>query len=346
MRTMIFLVSALAMAAAAAAEPDYRAINADAVRRHVLPRYTALAEASAALEAATRSHCADPAALREPWRRAMAAWQGAQHLRFGPIEYFNRAQRFAFWPDPRNVVQRQLAELFERRDPAALDPDKLVTGSVATQGLTALERVLFDPAESGHLKDDAFRCRWLAAVGANLAAMARDTLAEWSKPPQHFAERFVRADGDGSQYHAPSEATLELFKGVYAAVELVADHKLARPMGDKAAAARPRLAESWRSESSLANVRINLAAARELYASLERGVGDAALRAEIARRFAAAVATAEEVKGPLETAVADPARRPAVEKLRREAAALKRLLADRLAPALGLPLGFNALDGD
>ena len=42
----------------------------------------------------------------------------------------------------------------------------------------------------------------------------------------------------------------------------------------------------------------------------------------------------------------DPARRPAVEKLRREAAALKRLLADRLAPALGLPLGFNALDGD
>lgn len=73
------------------------------------------------------------------------------------------------------------------------------------------------------------------------------------RPPQDYAVHFIAADGNGSQYQAPSEATLELFKSLYAAVELVADHKLARPMADKPATSRPRLAESWRSETSLAN---------------------------------------------------------------------------------------------
>jgi hypothetical protein len=346
MKTITLLIGLCVSAAAWAAEPDYRALNADAVAKHILPRYRTLAAATDALAQAARRHCDNPAALAEPWRQAMAAWQSVQHLRFGPIEYFNRLQRFAFWPDPRNIAQRQLAELFEKRDAAALDPAKLVTGSVAIQGLRALERAIFDPGERKQFPGDAYRCRWLAAAADNLAVMARDTLSEWAGPPQDFAARFVRADGDGSQYHAPGEATLELFKSVYAAVELIADHKLARPLGDKAAAARPHLAESWRSETSLANVKINLAAARDLYASLAPGVGDAALRQDIAQRFAATLAAADAVRGPLESAVGDPARRPAVERLRREALALKRVLADRLAPALGLPLGFNALDGD
>lgn len=346
MRIPSLLFALLAAAGAAAAEPDYRAINAGAVERHVLPRYRALAEATGTLAAAAKAHCADPQAVQEPWRRAMAAWQGAQHLRFGPIEYFNRLPRMEFWPDPRNVAQRQLAELFERRDPAALDPQKLVTGSVAIQSLSALERVLFDTQELKRLAGDAYRCRWLEAVAANVAAIARETLSDWTAAPQDYAPRFVAADGKGSQYHAPSEATLELFKGVYAAVELVADHKLARPLGDRIAEARPRLAESWRSETSLANIRANLHAAHDLYASLAPGVADPGLAGEIRQRFAAAIAAAEAVRGPLETAVGDAQRRPAVEKLRRDALALKRVLADRLAPALGLPLGFNALDGD
>jgi len=346
MRILATLIALIVATSAAAAEPDYRAINADAVAKHILPRYRALAEATDKLAASAKAHCADPQALEEPWRQAMAAWQGAQHLRFGPIEYFNRLPRFAFWPDPRNIAQRQLAELFEKRDAAALDPAKLVTGSVAIQGLSALERAVFDPEERKRIASDAYRCQWLAATAANLAGMARDTLTEWTRPPQDYAARFVAADGQGSQYHAPSEASLELFKSLYTAVELAADHKLARPLGDKPATARPRLAESWRSETSLANIKVNLGAARELYASLAPGVGDAALRAEIPQRFASAVAAADAVRGPLETAVGDVARRPAVEKLRREATALKRVLADKLAPALGLPLGFNALDGD
>lgn len=352
---MRILLLALGLVAAAggalAADVDYRAINADAVRRHILPRYAALAEATARLDRAAQAFCAAPAAdkiapLQEAWRTGMSAWQGVQHLRFGPVEYFNRLPRFAFWPDPRNVAQRQLADLFEKRDAEAMTPARLVSGSVAIQGFSALERVLFDPAESAMLVVDAFRCRWLTAVAGNVAAMAHDILADWSGPPQDFARKYLKADGEGTQYHAPSEATLDLFKSVYAAVELVADHKLARPLADKIASAKPRLAESWRSGTSLDNVKGNLAAARDLYQSLAPGVPEAALRGEIARRFDQAAASANAIALPLEKAVGDAGARPAVETLRRDAQAVKRLLAEKLAPALGLPLGFNALDGD
>jgi len=350
-KILLALCLVAAAAGAIAAEPDYRAINADATKRHILPRYAALAEATGKLDAAARAFCAAPATnkiapLQAAWRQGMAAWQAAQHLRFGPVEYFNRLPRFAFWPDPRNVTQRQLAELFEKRDADTMTQQKLVSGSVAIQGFSALERELFDQAEIAKLAAEPFRCQWLQAVTGNIAAMARDIQADWTGPPQDFATKYLKADGDGSQYHQPSEATLDLFKSVYTAVELVADHKLARPLADKLAAAKPRLSESWRSEVSLDNLKANLAAARDLYVSLEPGVPDAALRGEIVHGFDTAIASANGIAIPLEKAVADAGARPAVEKLRRDSQALKRLLAEKLAPALGLPLGFNALDGD
>jgi predicted lipoprotein len=44
--------------------------------------------------------------------------------------------------------------------------------------------------------------------------------------------------------------------------------------------------------------------------------------------------------------VSDPAERAKLETLKKEAGALKALLAQRLTAALAIPLGFNALDGD
>ena len=54
----------------------------------------------------------------------------------------------------------------------------------------------------------------------------------------------------------------------------------------------------------------------------------------------------DEIGPPLNRAVADPMVRPAVERLLEELRGVRRLLTERLAPALGLASGFNALDGD
>src|SRR3546814_3214031 len=72
------------------------------------------------------------------------------------------------------------------------------------------------------------------------------------------------AKSDGL-YHEPKDATLDLFKSLYTAVELIADHKLARPLGGSIDQARPHLAEAWRSQRSMRNIVINLRAAQDLY---------------------------------------------------------------------------------
>jgi len=342
---LLRLLVLLLLLASPAAAADYAALNAAAVERHVLPGYAALAAATARLDAEARASCVDVPALQAAWRGAMRAWQGVQHIRFGPVELFQRHARFAFWPDPRNVAGRQLAELFAQRVPEAIAPHSFAVGSVAVQGLGAMERALFEPEQAKALAGDAYRCDWLRASAANVATMAREVEAEWRGPPRDFARRFSSATPGGT-YADAREATLDLFKSLHSAVELVADHKLARPLGDKPEAARPRLAESWRSTASLDNAVANLEAARGLYDALAAGVADKALDAELRKSFADALAAAAAIGRPLEEAVVERRDRVKVERLQRAATQLKGLLADRLSKALDLPLGFNALDGD
>ncbi|GAB4195094.1 MAG: imelysin family protein [Thalassobaculales bacterium] len=323
MRAIIAL--ALLLLAAPAPAADHAALNRAVVAGHILPAYARLTAATAALEQATAAGCGDADRLRAAFATATLAWQGAQHLRFGPADWFNRARRFALWPDPRNTVGRQLAELLAR---GSL-PD-FATGSVAVQGLTALERMLFEPALAARLAEP-FPCAWLRATAANLAGMARDLEAEWR------GDRYL-------PMVQPQEATLEIFKSLHTAVELAADHKIARPLGNSPAAARPRLAEHWRSALSGPAVAENLRAAESLFAAMAPFVADRALAADIAGRLAATAAAARDLD--LDHAWSDPQLRPAAERLRADLAALKTVLAEKLTAALDIPLGFNALDGD
>jgi predicted lipoprotein len=165
-----------------------------------------------------------------------------------------------------------------------------------------------------------------------------------------------RAGLDQLRFRDAAEVTVVLFTSLSAAIELVADHKLARPLGTSAKNARPRLAEAWRSRQSLNNIRNNLAAAQAMYGG-ENGdggisafvrdvVGDGALDALMTRAFAQTLATANGITVPLEDGITKAQSRPPFDKLARETKALKTLLTQRLAPALNVPVGFNSLDGD
>ena len=108
-----------------------------------------------------------------------------------------------------------------------------------------------------------------------------------------------------------------------------------------------RRAEAWRSGLSRAAIGENLAAVATVYRlGLRPRLGDAALGREIEAAFAAAHTALDALAMPLPAAVADPAARAQVEALRAAVSQLKALVSQRLAPALGLSLGFNSLDGD
>lgn len=64
------------------------------------------------------------------------------------------------------------------------------------------------------------------------------------------------------------------------------------------------------------------------------------------KAFAMTRDTARGIDKSLAAAVEDPAVRPQVEKLSIQVLALKQIVKTRLASALDLTVGFNALDGD
>lgn len=354
----LIILATATFSAQAAEDADYRRLNQAIVTDHILPRYQHFAQATDGLASAADQACAarrtaDLGALRETFAVAMDAWQSVQHIRFGPVEFFSRVSRISFWPDPRNTVGRQLDELLTKRDEQLLAPDVFAKGSVAVQGFPALEILIYGEEATAKLRADtdeaAFRCAVVKAIAHNLQAMARDIDAEWTAGDDPYTKLLDRADD--VRFRRPGEVTVELFKSLYTAVELVADHKLARPLGNSAQAARPRLAESWRSKRSIDNIRRNLAAARVLYegeisAFVRDVTGDAALDALLRRAFAQTLATANGITVPLEDGVGKAPTRAPFDKLSRETKALKALLVQRLAPALDVPVGFNQLDGD
>jgi predicted lipoprotein len=368
----LLLIAALLIAGArtAVAEHDaeaYRALNAELVARHIVPRYAHFAKMAMSLENRAEEACVtpSPARLEEVRKAALAAedaWQSVQHIRFGPAEQDMRSSRLEFWPDVRNRTGRELDALLAAHDPGILRPDAFARTNVVVQGFPALERLLYeaDGASSITVSDAGgrYRCALARAIAANISAIASAVQRAWTEGDGSYAAEMARAGGEFARYRTPREATLDLFKSLHSAVEVVADHKLGRPLGDSLQAARPKLAESWRSERSMENICRNLEAARDMYLG-EDGSGnagfsrfvrevakDAPLDDLLKRAFTQTVETADSVEVPLVRAVSDPAERTKLETLKKEAGALKALLAQRLTAALAIPLGFNALDGD
>ena len=352
--TMLGLFAAANVALAAAAEPtadDYRRLNLELVDAVVLPAYARLADSAAALDAqATRLCAADGSldATRAAWGEAFDAWQGVQHLRFGPVELFMRSMRMQFWPDPRNSVAREVDGLLAKGAPTP-SFDEL---TVPAQGFPALEVLLYgEPPAPG-----TPACALLTTIAGGVAKMAADTLGGWRGGERPYREVVAQAAAGTSHYQSDQEVTQDFFKAAHAALELIADHKLARALGSSVDTARPQLVESARSGRSVANIRANLAAAEALYVGgddtggfsriVREVAGDAALDKLLRRAFRQTRGTAASITLPLAQAVVDPVERIKVQKLAREAGALKALLAQRLAPALGIALGFNSLDGD
>ena len=335
------------------AQADYARINAALVENHVLPRYRRLAEKTGAFAAAAENFCGprpsiDAAMLREAFHDAMRAWLGIQHVRFGPVEYFSRLQRFHFWPQARGKVARAV-EAGLALDDAALSPDRFARSSAAVQGFPAAERLLF----ANERIADRSGCRLLRAVTANLRRMADGIVAGWTGGETPFVRTVAGPGPDNGLFGDHREATLALFRSLHDGLQFIVDVRLKPVVGESLEKARPVLAESRPSGRSTRNVIDSLEAARALYWG-EGGPGLGALTARVdpkldrlmRKAFRATLKTARSIDRPLERAATDPALRPRVAKLTLQARALKQIVRDRLSKALGLAVGFNALDGD
>ncbi|CAO3437671.1 imelysin family protein [Azospirillum doebereinerae] len=329
-------------------------------RTHALPRFEAFAAATTAYAERLDRFAATPDAAgleesRAAHRAVTDAWAAVQHLRPGPLTMDLRSDRIAFWPERPGVVQRQIGQILRDRNAKLLEPGALARQSAAVQGLTVLERLLFDDnvTADAFTGDDAKRFRGALAVAAarNLAAMAADSRDGWKALEGPLAAGEPTILGQ-----TPADAVNTLFGSAVTAMQVVVDQKLMAPLGASVAEAKPAVVEALRSGRSVRNIVINLEAMRALMLGEAGGPGFAALlpanadgdtaRQALDESFAAAIGAAAAIPAPLNVAVADPAMHKKADGALRLIKAARVEMLGTLAPLLEITLGFNELDGD
>ena len=127
--------------------------------------------------------------------------------------------------------------------------------------------------------------------------------------------------------------------------QLVDDNKLLNALGKNTASAKPKLAEAWRSARSARDIQLNLKAAREMTDVFAHDLKPAD-RAKLDKALNTAMAAANALPNDLGAAAADPKRRSKLETARTTIKAAQAAITAILPPALGVNLGFNALDSD
>ena len=320
----------------------------------VIPTYRRLADATKRNEAGwdlfvqTRER-ANFAMLRGGYTLVADAWAMAQIIKMGPVSLFLRYERFAYWPEARNVTQRMLDALIASNDPKELAPETLVRDNVAAQGLTALERLLYDgdmPAQL--LKAPGRPGEWRTQIGQgiarNMASIARDVLAEWTAPDGVRAAIAANKGWKTIFADTPEAASL-LLTELVTAFRLMHDVKLLPVMGASPDVARPRVSEAWRSGRAQRNLKLNIESAQAMTRIWAEGV-PAAHRTKLDSLYATALKATDAVPADLGEAAADPRRRPLVEASRASIKAVQLDIAAVLPVDLGITLGFNSLDGD
>ena len=320
---------------------DFRTV----AEEHILTGYRQLSESTLALKHVVHGLCDKTEGVtandaRSLFRNAFKDWQSIQHIRFGPVQYLSRDYRFELWPDKRGTVSKHLAKLLQ--DPLLLTNEfDISEKSVAVQGFSALERILF-----GQPPFSQQSCRVITAITDNLNNMAVDIINDWTQGKSPFVEFFFHPGPDNPIFGSENELAGQLLNSLHTQLEFMITQKLDRPLGNEIDKARGSRAEGWRSKTALSALEHNLLATRQIYLLSFAPKLSRPLAEKIELAYQDAELTLTRIESPLKQAVSDSRQRKQVVQLRQSLSGLKRLIATNLAQELDLSLGFNSLDGD
>ncbi|HET6161023.1 MAG TPA: imelysin family protein [Dongiaceae bacterium] len=352
------LLLAASTPALALQDTDYSAAVASTAKAEIIPGYEALESATAGLQTSLDALCKQPsdgslAQAQEQFAKTAQAWAKIQFISFGPVSEHQRAFRIEYWPDKRNIVGRQLANVLKKQDKAALDPDRFATTTVGVQGLPALDRLLFEQDALSNVKPGGFRCSLFAAIGINLNTIAHDIVAGWTEGESPFLSRIEHPSEEDEDLPSGRDAAGRLLNDLLTSIIAMRDMKLLAPLGDSLEKAKPQAAEFWRSGQSNAVLAANLQGLRSLFGT-DHGLGGLLAAQPDGKAVAdTMIGAIDQVSNNLagitlllNKAVADAAQRKQVEALAKQLTKPRDQLAGPVATKLNLPIGFNALDGD
>ncbi|MBK7824131.1 imelysin family protein [Nannocystis sp.] len=320
---------------------------ADSARRDLLayladeviePRQAELAQAAVTLAGATRSLCSsgEPGPARTAWLALRAHWGVTAAFAFGPVIDQAQAGPLDYWPVRSDTIEAAITGA-----PAAIDGAYIDGLGTSAKGMPALEYLLFaPPTPTGP------RCDYAVALADDIERRCAEIAAAWH---DEHAEA-LRNAGHGSAVYPSEQAGLDAV--VNATIEnlyRVVKTKLDRPLGNLTGSDPDgSLVESRFSDNGHNDIAANLDGFERAY--VHEGLASlvAAKNPDLDQRIVDQLATARialtAVPRSLQDAVVD--QRGAVQTLRDEVDALRRLIKLDVASLLGVTLSLSDNDGD
>ncbi len=359
----LLVTAATVWGAGAKSDFDHPGLAREALDRHIRPGYARLTEVGSVLRQRLDEGCDAPTPA---WRKAadaafaemVRAWSRIEHIRFGPIAGAHRHARMAYWPDPKGVGGHQVKRALRRQDPAVTRQADLAKKSVALQGLTALEIVLFKAGGGAHQADQhvGFRCAYAQAIAANLVTISRQVSKSWGDDTRGYARTWLNPGPENAVYRAPEEVSHALVLAFTTSLESVRDIQLMKPLGlGKSGVNRRRFLRRTRpayvaSGLSIAALRANLEGLHHLFDAGGLGARVAANSPSVERRIRRELIGTITKLEPLEPlgarAYTDETARDTLVAAGFSLKVAFVLGGQLLADATGLVLGFGADDGD
>jgi len=325
-----------------------------AVDGFIRPGYDAFQKSAEDMTATMRTLCAAPSqanydAAKAGFGKLTASWAHIEIVRTGPVIEQNRFERILFYPDRKSTGLKQVQAVLSKSDETATDPKTLATKSVATQGLGALEYLLFGTGSDTLISGNDFRCRYSAAVAENVGNVAAEIAGIWDAP-DGIQKAWKQPEVDNPVYRTGGEAITGLLGILVHGAEAVRDQRIETFYKGADKAKFPKQALFWRSENTWPMVIANLDGLSELLTTS----GMVELLPEKDRSIVAATeeklksmsALAGKVTPDLEKAVEDTSERQKLDTLLADGKDVISKLNDGYGGAIGLSSGFSFADGD
>ncbi|EKO3782773.1 iron-regulated protein A [Vibrio harveyi] len=278
------------------------------------------------------SHMKSDAQIKQQWHQTMLAWMALQGQERGPATALEQSWNVQFWPDKKNTTGRKMSVL--TKSDQIWSAEDISTQSVTVQGLGALEWLLYDKASS--LSTNSNTCATSIAIAENLNNKANIIADSWAQNPWKSLDMTEWE----SEYISLLSNQLEYSM-----------KKLSRPLA-KIGKPRPYFSESWRSQTSLSNLKANLEALQALYLAngsgldaLLREQGHSELADRVVHQFDMALDTWPEDKSLFAALQTKDGYRMVLAQYNK-LEQLKYLIHEEVAIELGVVIGFNATDGD
>ena len=289
---------------------------------------------------------------QEQFKAAVIAFSRVEFVRMGPLGKADRLERLLFWPDRKGIALRQVQTALAEKDATAASPDSLQGKSVAMQGLAALEFLLFGTGKEELASGaGAYRCTYARSAATLIDGLAETIDAEWhDTSPEGASAHMLSPQPTFDDYRTTTEVLEKLAATLVHGTETMRDQRLMPILGASGDKPKPRSALFWRSNMTTPALTANFDGLHDFFLAARYPEAIGKTNDWVAKgaifEFENAARAAAAIVDPMEQAVGDKVQLDALKYMSIITGSLDHLLGENLAAALGLSVGFSALDGD